>query len=299
MYGVEARGVGVDQAEIDAATAKLQGGTTGKEGGADHAAGATKNAGTAVAALVAVAQTWAQQIGKVCASNGFAVRCDEGGGLQIQRCCLQFAAVVGSVGRQQAWFCRDEGDRVAGTNGDATDCAGVGIESARAVECQQRASVAGGQCVGGRHEFGEMAGEIALQADAKERVDDQPPVFILGDCRQFAATSGQKALPRGGGIGRESGCLAGKDQAHIAEALQQVHARLKTVATVVAGAGEDQQRPLAVVQQRAGEIGSGEAGTLHQRLIAGSGFQIAQTGSAVEGSVVHVSDFSQRSSALP
>ena len=119
--------------------------------------------------------------------------------------------MVRAVERQEPGLEGDEGDGVRGPDGATQHAAGVGIQSARHVEREDRA----GQAIDALDHRGVVAGELAREADAEQAVDDERP-GAFADLRR---------------LGRER-----NPEEPLLEPLGD-HAR---VAAVVARAGEDQ-----------------------------------------------------------
>lgn len=190
--------------------------------------------------------------------------------------------MVGAVGGEQSRFGADEGNGVAGPDRCAEQRTGVGIETARTVECKQRAAVACGQYVGAADEAGVRFADLALESDAEQAVNDQRPAQPVGYRRECAAARIDKAPE---GICRVNRQVLGrpdKNHLRVEEAFAQQYCDFKGVAAVVSGAGENQDTCATLGADRRGQVSRRTTGALHQGLIGGCGFDVAQVGRAVE-----------------
>jgi hypothetical protein len=160
--------------------------------------------------------------------------------------------------------------------------AGVGIEAGRAVESEQGAAVALGQPVGGGDQLGMDALRRPAKANAEQAIDDQRPAAFIRNAVQCRSASCDKALVSGSRIAWQGHHIAGKGDPNIEKPLAEQAGDLEGIATIVARAGQDQDRTLAVAGEFASPIGCGQAGTLHQRRSRVGLFDLAQRGAQVK-----------------
>jgi len=141
--------------------------------------------------------------------------------VQIERGRLDLAAEIGAVGGEQPGFRGDEGDRMAGADGRTPSRSRIGIEPARAVECQQRIAVTARQRVGLLDQAGLKTADLALETNAEESIDDQRPALPVGDARANLAPAGREALKCIGSIGWQRGDVSAEYHAGIEKTLSQ------------------------------------------------------------------------------
>jgi len=172
---------------------------------------------------------------------------------------------------------------MGGAHGNAENAAGFRIQSARDVECQQRAA----ECAE-RVELFHQRRVVSCQrtvfcaeADAEQAVDGET-ILLCGYVGMQRAASAYPGIMRGVGIGRQLVDCAGKHHDGLEAALFQEPGDHQGVAAVVAGSGDDQRRSRRTGQQPQREFGCRRAGPLHQRRIglALALFDVAQRGEA-------------------
>jgi hypothetical protein len=83
------------------------------------------------------------------------------------------------------------------------------------------------------------------------------------------------------GIGRQGGGIVGKDHADVKEAFAQSSGKDESIAAIVAGASEYEYWLAPIAGKFACQIGCGQSGSFHQRLVGMLRFYLAQ-GSAEE-----------------
>src|SRR5687767_3933268 len=84
------------------------------------------------------------------------------------------------------------------------------------------------------------AAELALEPDAEETIDHEVPPLAWRDIRVLHAAALAPRVVRGFGIIRQRACLACKHQVDVEPPRLQVTRDDECIASVVAGAGEDQ-----------------------------------------------------------
>ena len=99
LLQVDCRRLTVQQADVNAAGAELQGSATGQKSGTDHGLGAPEHPGVAKAALVGVEATGFQAFGKIVATQQPSIRCAFGHAIEPEVGNAHVATVVGAVGR--------------------------------------------------------------------------------------------------------------------------------------------------------------------------------------------------------
>ena len=117
-----------------------------------------------------------------------------------------------------------------------------------------------------------------LESDAEQAVDDQRPAQPVGYRRECAAARIDKAPE---GICRVNRQVLGrpdKNHLRVEEAFAQQYCDFKGVAAVVSGAGENQDTRATLGADCRGQVSRRLAGALHQGLIGGCGFDVAQVG---------------------
>ena len=194
----------VDQADIDPAAAQPQSSACGQQGSAGHAGGATENADIAETAFVAVVWSRLQVAGEGLPVDQMTGGRRDGLGVQVERRELNVAAVIGAFGSEQSGFAADEGERMTGAYRHAQALAGISVESAWAIEREQRATIALSQCIGLADQTGKGVADLPGQADAEESVDDQRPASCFGNCGVEVPARGEEALVGFGSIEREA-----------------------------------------------------------------------------------------------
>ena len=186
---------------------------------------------------------------------------------------------------QQARLGADEGDGVAGADARIECLPGIGIEPGRAVERQQRASVAGRQTVGAGDPVCVIFCGRSFQADAEQPVYDQRPASVVGNFPGDGAARIAETLVRCRRIGWQAERVTGKDDAGREEALAQQSGGFECIAAIVAGAGQNEDRAFALDRQFSCPGCRCRAGPLHQRLGGICGFDPAQACAAVEAGI--------------
>lgn len=194
LVRVDARRFLVVDAQIDAAAAEVQGGTSGEQCGTEHTRRAADDAGAAVAALVRVTSARGEVAGEQGRRDQTAsgqTEAQPGTGWrhgivsEVEPGNANYAAVVGAVGSKQAGLGADEGQGVCGSNAGGEGTAGIGIEAARGIEREQRAGIALGERIGCLDQCRVIATGGTGQADTEQTVDDQVPArsgWNTGSC---------------------------------------------------------------------------------------------------------------------
>jgi hypothetical protein len=176
---------------------------------------------------------------------------------------MQLAAAVRPVGGEQSRLEAEVGQGVIGAQGNAKNASAVAVESARHVERQPWA----GQRIGKLEPARFLATDIAHQTDAEQAVDDQAEALPRRNVCVHPAAGLKPGLPGVCGIHRQTGGI-GTAHDHQGDPLRRQPARGdQGIATVVAGAGEDQDRLAGLAGQHQGEFGSCSACPFHQRRI--------------------------------
>ncbi len=220
--------------------------------------------------------------GEVGRADQVSVRGNIGGRRQVEFGDADFAAMIRPVRSQQARLGADEGDGVAGADAGTERPAGIGIEAGRAVQGEQRAGIADSQGIGSGDPLGILAGGRPSEADAEQSVDDQRPAPAVGNGPDGGSPRIAEALAGRRRIRRQCERIAGKDHAGREEALAQQTGGFESVAAVVAGAGQHQNRAFALGRQLRRPVCRCRAGPVHQRRAGMQRFDPAQAGAAVE-----------------
>ena len=251
----------VQRSQRHAARALPQRGAPGEQAGAHHAVAAADDADMAEQALVAVPGARGQAVAAFQLRQRDARCGGQVGRIDAEHVEVQLAGVIRAVGGEQTRLESDEGQRVVGAQGDATDAAAVAVEAARHVEREFRAV----HFVGLLDPVRVFAVDVALQPHSVQAVDDKAVAPQRRDIRQDPAAVFTPAGPGAGGIRRQAGGVGAADDVD-AESLRREPVRGdQGVAAVVAGAGQDQDRRARFAGQRAGQFGCGRARPLHQR----------------------------------
>ena len=152
---------------------------------------------------------------------------------------------------------------MGGAEGGPERAAGVGVEPARDVERHARAGLG----VEGLDPARVAALDRAAEADAEEGVDHQCPAVGRGggEVGDDAAAGGEVVGMRLRRLGRQALGRAAEGDHHLAPGLGELARHHEAVATVVAGAAGDEDRPGAIHDQPHRVLRGGASGTLHQR----------------------------------
>ena len=190
--------------------------------------------------------------------------------------------MIRPVRGQQPRLGADEGQGMAGADAGAERPAAIGIEAGRAVQREQRAGIAAGQGIGGGDQLRILAGGCPSEADAEQPVDDQRPAPAVGNRLDGGSARIREALAGRRRIARQGERIAGKDDTGCEEALAQQTGGFESIAAIVAGASQHQNRAFAPDRQFRRPGSRCRAGPLHQRLGGVCRFDPAQAGAAVE-----------------
>ncbi len=210
--------------------------------------GAADDGDVAEAALVGVVAAGRQVLRKAVG------RPEAGGGSREQPWCdaewldPHLARMVAAIGRVQARLVAQEGDGVGRPHRDAVGTdhgAGVGIQSARHVQRQDRAV----KFVERGHQLAVLALDRAREADAEQAVDDQPPLRIRGQHVDEADRAVACAFVRARRLVRGRALAGRVEHGRIDARVGEDGRHFQRIAAVVAGAGQQQDGQVALVAQ--------------------------------------------------
>ena len=160
--------------------------------------------------------------------------------------------------------------------------AGVAVEPAGDVEREYRSARRVGAFDERRIGVGERAGE----ADPEQAIDDQRPVPQGREIRHRSAAGLDEEAMRVGRVRGKARRVGAKDDFHVEERLAQPARHDESVAAVVAGSREHEDRSAAIPQDPC-DAGRGRSRALHQRLPAGRRLDAAHVRRAVDGKESH------------
>ena len=171
-----------------------------------------------------------------------------------------------------------------GADGLAQRPAGVGVESARAVEREERARVARRQGIRRPDQPGVGFLDRAREADAEQAVDDHRPADVLRHIRMGCSACGGEAPISRGCVGRQTVFGADENDVCFELPITQKTRHFEGIAAIVARPGKHEDRRIAPGADEAGQVGCSAPGALHQRLIGRCRLGAAQRGGTKERS---------------
>ncbi len=182
------------------------------------------------------------------------------------------AAEVDAVSGEQPGFQAEERRGRSGTDGRPAHRAGIGVEPAWNVECQNRNA----RAIRALDQRGVFRGERSREADAEQPIDDQRSAPSGGNVGHGRSTRDYKGAMGVARVGWQPRGFAAKDDGHVEEQLAQSARDDECIAAVVAGPRQHEHGSIARTGHADGDVGGREPGALHQRLPAGCGFHAAQ-----------------------
>ena len=263
------------------AGAGMQRGASRQQRRADHAVRAADDRERAERSLVHVARLPHEHRrtlrGEAAPVQSMAARRSHRFGVEIERMNRDGAAAIEPVARQQSRLQRDERGGRRRADDRAARNTGVGVDSAGNIEREYRNAGRVG-AFDLRHV---LRVERTGETDAEQSIDDQrsaPSGWIFR--HRGSAGIDERAI-RLGRVLRQASGVAAKHDGHVEEAFPQPARQHESIAAVVAGSCQHEDRSVALAEHRPRDIRRGRSRAVHQRCAAGRRFDAAQIGGAV------------------